>query len=66
MGQVVYRYGMEMAAWQLIRRLLLAVYLWEQGGEMRAREESSKEHGVASYGSIRLKGGATNIEDEGA
>ena len=49
--------GTETAAWQLIRRLLLAVHLWEQEGEMRGREENAKEKGVASYGSMKLAAG---------
>jgi len=44
--------GTERAAWQLIRRVLLAVHLWEQGGEMRAREEQGKM-GAGAYGAIQ-------------
>ena len=48
--------GTETAAWQLIRRLLLAVHLWEQERDMRRREEDAKEMGAASYGSMKTLG----------
>ena len=53
--------GTEKAAWQLLRRVLLAVYLWEQGGEMKAREQDSKV-GAAAYGSVRLGTGDMLID----
>ena len=48
--------GTETEAWQLIRRLLVAVLQWEQEGEMRAREVNENEMGVAMYGDSKARG----------